>query len=190
MGRRFLITDEPPKGPITVPGVLLSIWGRGVLVTGKSGVGKSQLALEMLSRGHALIADDAPCVTLSESGMLEGSGPAHLGDFLVVPGLGIMNARILFGENAVKSSEILWLALQLVAGKRKPAPDSGGLRPSYGTWEHLNVEIPELTLPVTPGLSTALLVETAVRGHELRLEGYDPVDDFIARQRHLVRAAG
>ncbi len=171
---------------ITIPGVFLSIFGHGVLVTGKNGIGKSRLALEMLSRGHALIADDAPRFAPSGEGVLKGVAPTGLGDFLMVPGLGIVNVRALFGDGAVKSGEQLGLIINLVQCEVGSSTNSTQLHPHYGQQEFLQISVPELQLPIVSGCGNAISVEVLVRNHELQQQGYDPVEDFNCRQRHLM----
>ncbi len=171
---------------ITIPGVFLSVFGHGVLVTGKSGIGKSRLALEMLSRGHALIADDAPCFAPCGEDVLQGVAPTGLGDFLMVSGLGMVNARALYGDGAIKSGEKLRLIINLVRWETGTATNSIQLRPHYRLQEFQQISVPELQLPILSWCGNAISVEAMVRNHELHQQGYDPVEDFNRRQRHLI----
>jgi len=167
---------------ITLHGVFMEVMQLGVLLSGESGVGKSELALELLNRGHRLIADDAPeFVRLATTG-LQGECPEALRDFLEVRGLGVINIRAMFGGNAIVPRAELRFVLHLESmdGERLAAVDR--LRPSRDSMIILDQEIPRITLPVAPGRNLAILAETAVRSHLLGLDGYDAALDFSRRQ--------
>lgn len=169
-------------------GVLLEVLGVGVMLTGKSGVGKSELALELISRGHRLVADDAPDLRRVAPDTIEGSCPAALRDFMEVRGLGILNVRALFGDSAVKQHRPLRLVIRL-----EPMPDHSispeqRLQGIRRTRNILGVEIPEVTLPVAAGHNLAVLVECTVRNHLLLIKGYDAVRDFTQRQESEMRS--
>jgi HPr kinase/phosphorylase len=175
----------------TLHGVFLDVLEIGVLITGDSSIGKSELALELISRGHGLVADDV--VELQQIGpeTIQGRCPPMLRDFLEVRGLGVLNIRSIFGETAVRPRK----ALRLIA--HLEAPEAGSmirerLATRSGTQEILGVEIPTVTLPVAPGRNLAVLVEAAVRNHILLTRGIDSTRDFIARQEAVMRreAAG
>jgi HPr kinase/phosphorylase len=173
-------------GRATIPGVHLEIEGFGVLLTGAGGAGKSQLALELVSRGHALIADDAPEFVRTPDGGLKGSAPQGLGDFLVVRGLGVLNLRVLFGDGAVKPVGRLDLVVRLESSERSPAAARELLEPAYGSQEVLGVAVPELLISAVAGRSLAVILEAAVRDFGIRLKGYDALRDFMARQRRAM----
>ena len=178
-------------GRISIPGVYVEVAGLGVLLTGKSGAGKSQLALELVSRGHCLVADDAPFFERSRDGGLEGGPHPELGDFLAVHGVGLLNIRALFGDNAVKSRSRLDLVVRLqevMAGAQEPL--DALLEPPYGERTYLGVTVPELRLMAFPAHNLAITLEAAVRNHRLRLKGYDALQDFAARQKRAMGAAG
>lgn len=169
---------------ITLHGVFMEVLGSGVLLTGEAGLGKSELALELISRGHRLIADDAPEFARIAPDIINGSCPEPLRDFLEVRGLGILNVRAMFGSNAVKSNRYLRLVIDLKSATRE---NTHGLDRLYGTSQPrdiLGVDIPTVTLFVAPGRNLAVMVETAVRHHLLVLKGYDAADDFVRRQQH------
>ncbi len=173
----------------TMHGVLLEVLGVGVMLTGKSGVGKSELALELISRGHRLVADDAPDLRRIAADTVEGSCPAALRDFMEVRGLGIINVRALFGDSAIKQHRPLRLIIRLEPmnnGAISPEQRLQGLR---RTCNVLGVEIPEVTLPVAAGHNLAVLVECTVRNHLLLMKGYDAVRDFMQRQQDEMQAA-
>jgi HPr kinase/phosphorylase len=176
----------------TLHGVFLDVLEIGVLITGDSSIGKSELALELISRGHGLVADDV--VELQQIGpeTVQGRCPPLLRDFLEVRGLGVLNIRSIFGETAVRPRKVLRLMVHL------DMPAGGLLEPRdrlatrSGTQDILGVEIPTVTLAVAPGRNLAVLVEAAVRNHILLTRGIDSTREFIARQEALMRleAAG
>jgi HPr kinase/phosphorylase len=170
----------------TVHGVFLEVYSLGVLVTGESGAGKSELALELISRGHRLVADDAPEFTLVEPEVLDGGCPAILQDVLEVRGLGILNIREMFGDTAVKRNKYLRLIIHLMPLAMLPEDQIDRLYGSYSTRRILDVEIPVITLPVAPGRNLAVLLEAAVRNHALKLKGVDATQRFIERQKKLI----
>jgi len=170
----------------TLHGVFLDVLEIGVMITGDSSIGKSELALELISRGHGLVADDV--VELQQIGpdTIQGRCPPMLRDFLEVRGLGVLNIRSIFGETAVRPRK----ALRLLVHLEPPSLESmerDRLRASAGTQSILGVEIPAVTLPVAPGRNLAVLVEAAVRNHILLTRGIDSTRDFIARQEAAMR---
>jgi len=165
----------------SIHGVFLEVQGMGVLVTGDSAIGKSELALEMVTRGHRLIADDIVEFFLVAPDTLEGRCPELLQDFLEVRGLGILNIRQLFGETAVKLKKNLRLIVQLekLAGSDLTGRDRLQLQ-EYSE-VILDVTIPKVRIPVAAGRNIAVLVEVAVRNHILRLRGINSTLEFMAR---------
>jgi HPr kinase/phosphorylase len=171
----------------TLHGVFLDVLEIGVLITGDSSIGKSELALELISRGHGLVADDV--VELQQIGpeTIQGRCPTMLRDFLEVRGLGVLNIRSIFGETAIRPRK----ALRLIVHLDMP---EGGLEPKdrlatrSGTQDILGVEIPTVTLAVAPGRNLAVLVEAAVRNHILLTRGINSTREFIARQEAAMRA--
>ena len=170
----------------TLHGVFLDVLEIGVLITGDSSIGKSELALELVSRGHGLVADDV--VELQQIGpeTIQGRCPPMLRDFLEVRGLGVLNIRSIFGETAVRPRKVLRLIVQL------DMPDATNERDRLstrsGTQDILGVEIPTVTLAVAPGRNLAVLVEAAVRNHILLTRGLDSTREFIARQEAALAA--
>jgi HPr kinase/phosphorylase len=164
-------------------GVFMDVLGVGVLITGESGVGKSELGLELISRGHGLVADDVVEISRIAAGTLEGRCPPLLKDFLEVRGLGVLNIRTIFGETAVRRK----MKLRLLAHLERPA--SGARDPAERlplaevTEEILGVTIRKVTIPVAAGRNLAVLVEAAVRNEILKLRGVDSTAEFLARQR-------
>jgi HPr kinase/phosphorylase len=172
---------------ITLHGVFMEVMGTGVLITGDSSIGKSEVALELLTRGHRLIADDAPEFTRTAPDTLNGSCPEMLRDFLEVRGLGILNVRSMFGASAIKQSRNLRLIILLQDIEQ--ATEIDRLHGSRHMRRIQNVEIPEVTLPVGPGRNLAVLLEAAVRNHILIAKGYDASEAFIERQKRRLEQA-
>jgi HPr kinase/phosphorylase len=171
----------------TLHGVFLDVLEIGVLITGDSSIGKSELALELISRGHGLVADDV--VELQQIGpeTVQGRCPPLLRDFLEVRGLGVLNIRSIFGETAVRPRKVLRLMVHLEMPLAGIEPRDR-LATRSGTQEILGVEIPTVTLAVAPGRNLAVLVEAAVRNHILITRGVDSTREFIARQEAAMRA--
>lgn len=171
----------------SIHGVFIEVMGVGVLLAGRPGVGKSELALELVSRGHRLIADDAPEFALVAPATVEGSCPPALRDFMEVRGLGIVNVRALFGDSAVKPHRTLRLIINLAVMEGRSYSPEERLQGIRGERELLGVAIPEVSLPVAPGHNMAVLVECTVRNHILSMKGYAAADDFSERQHRIMR---
>ncbi|HET7268564.1 MAG TPA: HPr(Ser) kinase/phosphatase [Oleiagrimonas sp.] len=168
---------------ITLHGVFLEVYSIGVLVTGDPGSGKSELALELITRGHRLVADDATEFTLVSPDVIDGACPELLRDLLEVRGIGVLNVREMFGHTAVKKSKYLRLIVHL-----KPMRDTVDgealkrLTGDTGKREIMDVMVPTMTIPVAPGRNLAVMVEAAVRSYMLKSSGIDPSRTFIDRQ--------
>jgi HPr kinase/phosphorylase len=172
---------------ITLHGVFMEVMGTGVLITGESSIGKSELALELLTRGHRLIADDAPEFARVAPDTLIGTCPEMLREFLEVRGLGILNVRAMFGASAIKQSRNLRLIIRLQDMDEAVKMDR--LHGSRLQRNIQDVDIPEVTLPVGPGRNLSVLVEAAVRNHILISKGYDASEAFIERQKKRLEKA-
>jgi len=166
---------------LTLHGVFMEVMGTGVLITGASSIGKSELALELLTRGHRLIADDAAEFSRIAPDVLNGTCPEMLRDFIEVRGLGILNVRAMFGASSIKHNRNLRLII--VLQEMGEAAEMDRLHGSRRMRTIMEVEIPEVTLPVGPGRNLAVLVEAAVRNHILSVKGYDAGQAFIERQK-------
>jgi HPr kinase/phosphorylase len=167
-------------------GVYIEVYSLGVFITGKTAVGKSELALSLISRGHRLISDDVTLFTRSTPDVVEGRSPQLLTDFLEVRGLGIVNVRAMFGANSLKRSRPLSLIVNMVALDRSNSTKFDRLGDNLKTRNILGLEFPEVTLPVAPGRNLAVLVEAAARNHLLRVSGYNAAQDFITRQNQAI----
>jgi HPr kinase/phosphorylase len=176
--------------PITVHGVFMEVMGVGVLLTGDAGIGKSELALELVTRGHRLIADDAPIFSRIAPDILNGTCPPLLTGFLEVRGLGVLNILAMFGDSAIKSNRYLRLILHLERLDSHRLADMDRLDGSFSNRRLLGVQIPEITIPVAPGRTLAILVEAAVRNYLLRRHGYFASRDFAERQQRLLDNPG
>lgn len=173
---------------ITLHGVFMEIYSIGVLITGDSGTGKSELALELITRGHRLIADDAAEFTQITPDILDGTCPDMLRDLLEVRGLGVLNVREMFGDTAIKYNKYLRLIVHLKRwqGEVEEEAPMARLLGDVGHRPVLDLDVPTITLPVAPGRNLAVLVEAATRLHILRAKGIDPANAFIARHtQHL-----
>ena len=164
-------------------GVFMDVLGVGVLITGESGVGKSELALELISRGHCLVADDVVEISRIAAKTLEGRCPPLLKDFLEVRGLGVLNIRTIFGQTAVRPKMNLKLIVHL------DKPGQAGTAPTERlplhelTEDILGMSIRKIIIPVAAGRNLAVLIEAAVRNYILQLRGIDSTREFIARQQ-------
>jgi len=171
---------------VTRHGVFLDVLGMGVLITGDSGVGKSELALELISRGSGLVADDVVELYRIGPDVLEGRCPPLLRDFLEVRGLGMLNIRTIFGETAVRVRKNLKLIVQLEKPVAGIVPGLERLPLNASSEIILANEIRKVQLPVAAGRNLAVLVEAAVRNMVLQLRGYDSTREFIRRHdEHL-----
>ncbi|BCT92830.1 HPr kinase/phosphorylase [Lysobacter helvus] len=172
---------------VTLHGVFMEIYSIGVLITGESGSGKSELALELVTRGHRLVADDAPEFTQIAPDVLDGTCPDLLQDLLEVRGLGVLNVRQMFGDTAVKKNKYLRLIVHLTKPHLEPQPS--GMERILGDLSVrrvLDLDVPQITLPVMPGRNLAVLTEAAARAHILRAKGVDPAAAFMARHSHFL----
>lgn len=167
----------------TMHGVLLDVLGLGVLIIGESGVGKSELALELISRGHGLVADDVVELRRIAPETLEGSCPSMLRDFLEVRGLGVLNIRTIFGETAVRRRKNMKLIVYLQKFNGSDANSTERLPISHLNESIMNVDIRKVVIPVAAGRNLAVLVEAAVRNFILQLRGIDSTQEFINRQQ-------
>lgn len=166
----------------TVHGVFLDVLGMGVLITGDSGVGKSELALELISRGSGLIADDVVELYRVGPETLEGRCPPLLRDFLEVRGLGVLNIRTIFGEAALRPRKNLKLIVHLEKPPLSEPQRLERLPLNAGSQKIMGVDIRKVIIPVAAGRNLAVLTEAAVRNHVLQLRGVDSTREFIARQ--------
>jgi HPr kinase/phosphorylase len=173
---------------MTLHGVFMEVFTIGVMITGDPGSGKSELALELLNRGHRLIADDAPEFIRISPEIIDGTCPEALQDCLEVRGLGVLNVRHMFGDAAVKLNKFLRLIIHLEIPDDPSRPDSvDRLRGNTSTMDVLELDIPRITLPVMAGRNLSIIAEAAVRDFMLKMKGYDAASAFIERHSLILQ---
>ncbi|WP_291993719.1 HPr(Ser) kinase/phosphatase [Candidatus Accumulibacter sp. ACC003] len=171
-------------GSTSMHGVLMDVFGMGVLITGDSGVGKSELALELISRGHGLVADDVVELSSIAPTTIEGRCPSMLRDYLEVRGLGLLNIRTIFGETASRRK----IKLKLIVHLQRPLTGADGPRLPLDAQSQdiLGLPVRKVVIPVAAGRNIAVLLEAAVRNCILQLRGIDSMGDFIDRQQQAL----
>ncbi|WP_301101603.1 HPr(Ser) kinase/phosphatase [Propionivibrio sp.] len=177
LARRFADT-------VSAHGVFIDVFGMGVLITGDSGVGKSELALELISRGHGLIADDVVELARIAPTTIEGRCPSMLRDYLEVRGLGLLNIRTIFGETAARRKMKLKLIVHLQ--KNAIGDETQRLPLDAQSQEILGIPVRKVVFHVAPGRNLSVLLEVAVRNCILQLRGIDSMSEFINRQQQAV----
>ena len=169
---------------ITRHGVLMEVYGEGVLIMGESGIGKSETAIELLKRGHRLIADDGVEIKRISGSCLMGTASPLLRDYVELRGIGILNVAKLFGMGAVKLENEINLIVNIVRWNPQEVYDRIGMETQYE--ELLGVKIPTNTIPVTPGRNLAVILEVAAMNNRQRKMGYNPALEFIEQNnRHF-----
>ena len=183
---RYYLSDVLAER-VTIHGVFMAVLGIGVLLTGESGIGKSEVALELISRGHRLIADDTPEFHRIAPDVISGHCcTPELSGFLEVRGLGVLDIRAMFGDTAIKPHKALRLIVEL---KRMSEEELSNLDRLEGSRQHrtiLDVRIPQVTIPVIPGRNLAVLVESAISNQMLLMKGYDAARVFIERHQRMI----
>ncbi len=171
----FLNLNLAPR--ITRHGVLIEIYGEGVLILGDSGVGKSETAIELVKRGHRLVADDAVEIKKTSNVTLVGSSPDNIRHFLELRGIGIINVRQLFGMGSVKVTEKIDMVVELEPWNPEKVYDRMGMDNHY--MSILGVKIPYLTIPVKPGRNLAVILEVAAMNNRQKKMGYNAAQDLL-----------
>jgi HPr kinase/phosphorylase len=176
---------ESKLAPMTaMHGVLIDIYGIGVLITGSSGVGKSETALDLVRRGHRLVADDSVEIRQEQEGVLVGRSPELIRHLLEIRGLGIINVMTLFGAGAVRNEKRIGLSIDLEAWDQKKQYDRLGLDE-----EHLKVfetDLPKITVPVRPGRNLAVIIEVAAMNFRLKRMGINAAEQFSERLTSVI----
>ena len=167
-----------------IHGVLVDIYGVGVLITGQSGVGKSETALELVKRGHRLIADDSVEIRQEDYDTLIGSPPPLIEHLLEIRGLGIINVMTLFGAGAVRNHKKISLIINLELWDQKKQYDRLGLEDE--TLKIMDVELPKATVPVRPGRNLAVIVEVAAMNFRLKRMGVNTAEEFSERLTNMI----
>ncbi len=170
-------------------GVLMEVYGEGVLLTGESGIGKSETAVELLKRGHRLIADDAVEIRKISGNTLIGKAPELIRNYIELRGIGVINVAKLFGMGAVKIENEVNLVVNIVPWNTHEVYDRLGLEDQYT--EILGVKIPMNTIPVTPGRNLAVILEVAAMNNRQRKFGYNPALEFTEQiNKHFEQNMG
>lgn len=164
---------------ITTHGVLVEVYGEGVLITGDSGIGKSETAIELVKRGHRLIADDAVVIKRVSDITLVGSAPELIKHYIELRGIGIVDVRRIFGMGSVKESEKIDLVINCELWDSAKQYDRFGLDTEYT--EILDIKIPSITLPVKPGRNLAVIIEIAAMNNRQKKMGYNTAQEFEKR---------
>ena len=162
---------------ITRHGVLIEVYGEGILIVGESGGGKSETAIELVKRGHRLVADDAVEIRKTSNRTLVGSSPDNIRHFLELRGIGIINTRRLFGMGAVKVSEKIDLIVELEPWDSTKIYDRMGVDNEYTTI--LGIKIPSLTIPIKPGRNLAVILEVAAMNNRQKKMGYNAAAELL-----------
>ncbi|MDD7194777.1 MAG: HPr(Ser) kinase/phosphatase [Oscillospiraceae bacterium] len=162
---------------ITRHGVLVEVYGEGVLILGDSGVGKSETALELIKRGHRLIADDAVEIRRVSNRTLVGSAPDNIRHFIELRGVGVLNARRLFGMGAVKMTEKVDMVVQLEPWNSEKVYDRLGLENEYT--EILGIKVPVTVVPVKPGRNLSIIIEAAAMNNRQKKMGYNAARELL-----------
>lgn len=162
---------------ITRHGVFVEVYGEGILLMGDSGVGKSETAIELVKRGHRLIADDAVEIRKVSNKTLVGSAPDNIRHFIELRGIGIINARRIFGMGAVKVTEKIDMVIQLEQWDNEKVYDRMGLDNEYT--DILGIRIPQLTIPVKPGRNLAIIIEVASMNNRQKKMGYNAAQELM-----------
>lgn len=171
----FMNTELAPR--ITRHGVLVEVYGEGILLVGDSGVGKSETAIELIKRGHRLIADDAVEIRRVSAKSLVGQAPENIRHFIELRGIGIINARRIFGMGAVKLTEKIDMVINLEIWDNKKVYDRMGLDNEYT--EILGNKVPVLTIPVKPGRNLAVIIEVAAMNNRQKKMGYNAATELL-----------
>ncbi len=171
----FLSVELAPR--ITRHGVLVEVYGEGCLLIGDSGVGKSETAIELIKRGHRLIADDAVEIRRVSRKSLVGSSPANIRHFIEVRGVGIVNARRIFGMSAVKLTENINLVINLELWNSQKVYDRMGIDNEY--MDILGISVPIVTIPVKPGRNLAIIIEVAAMNNRQKKMGYNGAQELL-----------
>ncbi len=171
----YLNVELAPR--ITRHGVLLEVSGEGVLILGDSGVGKSETALELIKRGHRLIADDAVEIRKVSEKTLVGSAPDNIRHYIELRGVGIINARRIFGMGAVKLTESIDMVVQLEPWDNKKIYDRLGLEDNH--MNILGIDVPVTTVPVKPGRNLSIIIEAAAMNNRQKKMGYNAARELL-----------
>lgn len=183
----YLTSAMAPR--ITRHGVLMEVYGEGILLTGESGIGKSEAAMELIKRGHRLVADDAVEISRISGNTLVGTAPELIRNYIELRGIGIVNVARLFGMGAVRSDKKIDLVVNIVPWNAHEVYDRLGLEDQY--MDILGVKVPMYTIPITPGRNLAVIMEVAAINNRQRKMGYNSAVEFTEQiNRHFEQNLG
>lgn len=183
----YLKNALAPK--ISRHGVLVEVYGEGLLLMGESGIGKSEAAAELLKRGHRLIADDAVEIRKIANNTLMGNSPELIRNYIEIRGIGVINVAKLFGMAAIKNETTIDLVINIVPWSSEQIYDRLGLEEQY--MDILGVRIPAITIPVKPGRNLAVILEVAAMNNRQKKMGYNAAEEFTEQiNRHFVEQSG
>ena len=174
---------------ITRHGVLVDVYGEGLLLVGESGIGKSEAAVELIKRGHRLIADDAVEIKKVDSNSLMGTAPRLIRNYIELRGIGVINVAKLFGMGAIKQENVIDLVINIVPWSNHEIYDRLGLDEQHV--DILGVKVPQITIPITPGRNLAVILEAAAMNNRQKKMGYNAAMEFTQQlNRHFNESAG
>lgn len=173
----YLNEELAPR--ITIHGVLVDVYGVGILLLGESGIGKSETALELVKRGHRIVADDAVEIKEIGENTLSGSAPESIRHYIEIRGIGILDVKSLYGVGAIRNSKDIDLVIQLEEWKEGKYYDRLGVEEDYA--DILGIRLPKLTAPVRPGRNLAIIIEVAAMNHRQKSMGYNAAKEFMKR---------
>lgn len=176
--------EEELAEETTLHGVCLEVFGVGVLIKGKSGIGKSETALELINRGHRLVADDAVIIKKVEGG-LKATCPELTQHLMEIRGIGILDIKLLFGVGSIRLEQFVELVIQLEEWDEEKEYDRLGVDEEYT--EILGINVPTATIPVRPGRNLSAIVEIAAKNYRQKLLGYNPLETYNKKFRNIIR---
>ena len=179
MGSLLSVLNMELAPRITRHGVLVEVYGEGILILGDSGIGKSELAIELVKRGHRLVADDAVELRKVSNRQIMGTAPENIRHFIELRGVGIVNVARVYGVGAVKVTETVDFVVQLEAWDPSKNYQRTGLETEY--YEILGVKIPSTAIPVSPGRNLAVVLETAAINNRQKKMGYNAAKELLIR---------
>ncbi len=174
---RWLRVELAPM--ISIHGVLVDVFGEGVLITGESGIGKSEAALELIRRGHRLVSDDVVELKKVDDVTLIGTSPSITRHFIELRGIGIIDVKALYGIEGIEEYHQVGIVVDLVEWQKDKEYDRLGLEDEYT--EYMDIKVPKLTIPIRPGRNLAIILETAALNHRQRNMGYNAAKELYRR---------
>jgi HPr kinase/phosphorylase len=176
--------DDRFAPQVTIHASLVDVYGTGLLFTGRSGIGKSEIALDLVERGHRLVADDVVFLTKKAEGVVLGSGPEMLKHFMEIRGVGIIDVRRMFGVRAIRLQKRVEMEVELVDWNDNEGYERLGLDEEYR--DYLGVQIPLVKLPIYPGKNITVIAEVIALNLHLKVYGYHPAKSFNSRLMDII----